>query len=383
MTHSHILQIDKIDDIINSIKNKAGISPVNISHWDSGQDFQKLLMQHLNMPYVENITNYIYGYDLPQTLKSELLCKLNCSANPKTCTLFASATNAISNIIILLKKVRTKSVLILRPVYYTVYESLLYLKDIKSIIKPLTYNSITGEYHIPISELKKFSYDVLWITQPVFSTGVYIPISEIYESCKLYNLVVLDCSLCSISHLQSLMKSLPKNVIIFACPHKLIGINGLKFCFVITPENITDLLENIVDVFTGSLPITVPLSIKHFLSDNYDICYEHTEEYIRNLKKQCICLYNVYNNIVEYNLKSTGIYGLVKLRQYKYTENINFPSLEKMMSEIFVAYLPNNINYGIKENGYSFRVNYTLDENILLPALSRLFTYLNDIHPEL
>lgn len=54
-----------------------------------------------------------------------------------------------------------------------------------------------------------------------------------------------------------------------------------------------------------------------------------------------------------------------------------------MMSEIFVAYLPNNINYGIKENGYSFRVNYSLDENILLPALSRLFTYLNEIHPEL
>lgn len=322
--HSHILQIDKIENIINSVNNNFGVLPVNISHWNSGQNFQNLIMHHLDMPHLENITNYIYSYDLPQILKSKLLCKLNCSVNPQTCTLFASATNAISNIIILLNKVHTKSVLILSPVYYTVCESLLYLKDIKPIIKPLIYDSITGEYHIPISEFKKNSYDVLWITQPVFSTGVYIPISEIYESCILFNLVVLDCSLCSISKLQLIMESLPQNVIILGCPHKLIGINSLKYCFVVTPQNITDSLEDVVDIFSGSLPATVPLSINHFLSDNYNICYKYAEEYISNLKNKCICLYNKYSNIVEYNLKSTGIYGLLRLRQYKYAEDINF-----------------------------------------------------------
>lgn len=376
-----ISYIDEVERIINKVTLQTGISPVNVSTWNSGDQYQRSLLEVLNLSKVDSIANYIYSYDIPNTLKESLLHKINRTSSTNSCAFFTSATSAISSIAMISYKKAIKKVVIVQPSYYTVQECFKSYNDIDVVSISLLYSEKDCLYHIPIDKFNTIEADVIWLTQPVFSTGVYLLVHEISELCNRFPLVVIDCSLCSLNQIQLLSKVTPQNTIIIGSPHKLIGLNSLKFCYVVGSNKFIDELEDIIDIHFGSLPITVPIALSHFLSKNFELCFNVTETYILGLRKKCEEIYKSFTSNIFYNSNSCGIYGMILVNDSILNQVVSSSELYKIFSQTFVAFIP-EITYDIHPNTCGFRVNYTLNDNILIPAIGKLLTYLTG-HPPL
>lgn len=376
-----ISYIDEVEKIINHVTLQTGISPVNVSTWNSGDQYQRLLLGVLNLPKVDSIAKYIYSYDMPSTQKDALLHKINRTLGINSCAFFTSATSAISSIAMISHKRAIKKVVIVQPSYYTVQECFKSYNDIDVVSISLSYSKKDCLYHIPIDKFNDIKADVIWITQPVFSTGVYLLVHEICELCNNFPIVVIDCSLCSLNQIQLLSKAIPQNAIIIGSPHKLIGLNGLKFSYVVGSNKFIDELEDIIDINFGSLPITVPIALSHFLSENYESCSNITDTYILRTRKKCEEIYKSYAPNILYNLNSCGIYGMILVNNSILNQIVSNTELYRIFSHTFVAFIPEK-TYDIHPNTCGFRVNYTLNENILIPAIGKLLTYLAD-HPQI
>lgn len=374
-----ISYIDEVESIINNITLQNGISPINISTWNSGEHYQHSLLKVLNLPKADNITDYIYGYDISQNLKVSLLHKINWDTDYCSCSLFTSATSAISSIAMALYKKATSKVLVVQPSYYTVQESLNFYKNIDVVSVSLSYSENDELYHIPFDKIYDIDADVIWLTQPVFSTGVYLSADEVHEVCNRFPKVVIDCSLCSLKQTHILSKIVSNNTIIIGSPHKLIGLNGLKFCYVVGSKEFIDMLEDIVDIHLGGLPVTVPIAFSHFLSENFELCANVTETYVLKMRKKCEEIYKSFASQVSYNSNSCGIYGMIHVNDSISSHNVSYSDLYDIFSKTLVAFIPENTDT-IHLNSCNFRVNYTLDDNKLLPAIGKLLTYLSD-HP--
>ena len=374
-----ISYIDEVEKIINNVTLQTGISPVNISTWNSGEKYQRSLLEVLNLSKVDNIANYIYSYDIPNTLKKSLLHKINRNSNANSCAFFTSATSAISSIAMLSYKRAIKKVVVVQPSYYTVQECFKSYTDIDVASISLSYSKKDCLYHIPVDKLNYSEAGIIWLTQPVFSTGVYLSVHEIIELCDRFPLVVIDCSLCSLNQIQLISKLTPPNTIIIGSPHKLIGLNSLKFCYVVGLDEFIDELEDIIDIHFGSLPVTVPIALSHFLSANFELCTNATEKYILRMRKKCEEIYKSFTSNISYNQNSCGIYGMVLVSNSILNQIVSCSELYRIFSQTLVAFIP-EITADIHPNTYGFRVNYTLNDNILIPAIGKLLTYLTD-HP--
>lgn len=374
-----ISYIDEVEEIISTVTLQTGITPVNISTWNSGEQYQRSLLETLNLSKADNIANYIYSYDIPKTLKESLLHKINRTSNANSCAFFTSATSAISSIAMISYKRAIKKVVVLQPSYYTVQECFKSYNDIDVVSISLSYSKKDCLYHIPIDKFNNIEAGVIWVTQPVFSTGVYLSVHEISELCNKSPLVVIDCSLCSLNQIQLLSKTAPKNIIIIGCPHKIIGLNSLKFCYVVGSNEFIDELEDIIDIHFGSLPVTIPIALSHFLSRNFESCTNITETYISRMRKKCEEIYKSFTPNIFYNSNSCGIYGMILVNDSTLNRVVSCSELYKIFSRTLVAFIP-EITADMHPNTYGFRVNYTLNDNILLPAIGKLLTYLTD-HP--
>ena len=363
--------IDEVEKIIDNVRLQTGVSPINISTWNSGEQYQSSLLAVLNLPKTANIADYIYSYDISHNLKKSLLRKINRN-------LFTSATCAISSIAMMLYKNAISRIIILQPSYYTVQECFKFYNGIDVVSISLSYSADDGLYHIPFDKLNDINADVIWITQPVFSTGVYLSAFEINKVCSIFSKVVVDCSLCSLEQVQILSKIVSNNTIIIGSPHKLIGLNSLKFCYVVGSNECIDTLEDIVDIHLGGLPATVPIALSHFLSENFELCSKVSITYIMKMRKKCEEIYKSFTPNILYNSNSCGTYGMILLNDSIFEHKVRHSQLHRIISETLVAFIPEN-TFDIHPNTCGFRIN-TLNDNILLPSIGKLLTYLTD-HP--
>ena len=169
--------------------------------------------------------DYNYSYSFNSELKSKLLMKHN-SFNSDV-VLFNSATSAISTICTTLKALNFKKICLLCPAYFSVYES---FKILNFDVKCINYK-YDGKYHIPFDLIEKDT-EIIWITQPVFSTGTYIDDSELQELFAMPQIIICDGSMCdTINNLPNFAIDCKKNILLFS-PQKTIGLNGIKFCYI-------------------------------------------------------------------------------------------------------------------------------------------------------
>ena len=134
-----------------------------------------------------------------------------------------------------------------------------------------------GEYSLPLDQIRSGDCDVVWITSPIFSTGVYLDTAEIEKIKTLLKqgyFVVADESFALNG--QELVRKIGihRNFLSICSPHKSISCNGIKFSGIITSEEYEDVLEQWVDVLCGNLPLSSHIALYHFLSGNYDECCE-------------------------------------------------------------------------------------------------------------
>ena len=98
----HYKQIDIIRQAERQVETNFKIKPYDISHWNSGEEYKKLLLSALELPPLSNLSDYCYSYSYSNKVKTRILSQH--SFINAACTIFNSATAAIATICCALKE---------------------------------------------------------------------------------------------------------------------------------------------------------------------------------------------------------------------------------------------------------------------------------------
>lgn len=367
-----ISQTTFLDEIFKLEKNKEKsehIKITNISYWNSSSAYKQYMEKFILLDFQQDIFDYTYTYDITKYQRLQIMKKLKAlNPNDTMCLLSSSGTNSILNAVNYLKLHNYEKLAILLPSYYAV-EQCCQIYNIA--YEKVNMQYLNGQYEIPLKYLLEHYFDAVWLTSPVYSTGISYNNCQINDIKKLITnniLVIADETLAMPN--QMLIRKIPINDYFFSicCPHKPLFINKMKFSAFICPKKNDDFLEQWVDILSGSLLFSNLMAIQHFLSDNFNECIKAAQHWYKNTINEVCHTVQQFPGIL-YNLDETGPYKTI----YLTTPGIEIEKLDNINSLIvrdYISYIP------LKFNGYGgFRINLSLNPADLSNALYRILKF--------
>lgn len=368
----HIFELDKIFNTEKQVYEGRHIEVTNISYWNASKKYQEYILKCINLFSEKDIFNYKYTYDIPYELRREITSKLGCQNERDTmCLLTSSSTQSIMNIINYLKLFNYRKLCILTPAYFSVEES---CKILGMPYEKKNLSFYDREYIIPVDEILKNDYDVVWLTSPIYSTGVVfssLQISNIKRIVDSEILVIADESLALPG--QELLNKIPVSKYFFSIvsPHKPLYINSIKFSAILCPKENDDFLEQWIDVLSGSLLYSNTMAISHYLSSNYQHCVEQSIKWffkgLRVIEEVLEQFPYAYCDTI-----SIGSYKCIYLETRNNINDIN--NIRRLINNQFVSYIPGIYN-GFDNGTPCFRINMSLDSMELENALYRILRF--------
>ncbi len=340
----YINEIFQIDDILEEEKRIARekeIKVINVSHWNTAPTYQEYMLKNIILNHENNIFDYVYSYDFKKMTREQILCKVGVE-NKKNCMclLTPSSTISILNIINYLKLNGYHKLCILEPAYFSVEQACIAF-GLNYQKKSLEYRE--WHYSLPsVNEIIEGNFDAIWITSPIYSSGIKYNDSQINTIKKLINrnvLVIADETL-SLSG-QELCRRIPisRNFFSIYSPHKALFINSIKFSAIVCPLENDDFFEQWIDVLGGGLLSSNVTAILHFLSDNFDYCTQKSTKWFKNtlnvvqeVLKQFPKVYCDTNDI--------GAYKLIIINSNKKTNINDIACIVDIMHKKYVSYIP-------------------------------------------
>lgn len=374
-------RLNNIEDIINlqeKFYKENGMYPLNVSNWTVSDIFRKEMESLFRHNMTNSPIDYLYSYNISSEVKNKVMQKLGVSESnisSKTCTFFPSNSLSIINVCNLLQKIQCKKIGILYPAYFSI-SACLNTYGLKTI--PFYITRKQQKYFIPIEDILRKKPDALWITSPIYSTGVSYDHNNIDIIEKILQLgiqVILDESFCIKG--QELIRKFSKykNFISIYSPHKAISFNSYKFSSIICEDCYEDLLDQWLDVFCGNLPQTSIAAINHYLSDNYDICYQGFQNFIKHAYDRVISVLHRFSNI-DFDYITYGNLMTIYIKNLDYTKSQSMDFLLDVLNNTYALYYPGYLNGFAKSMGFCFRINLALYNSEFIASFERLLAYL-------
>lgn len=370
----NIFKLDKILNYEKSVIKKKKAPITNISYWNASKKYQEYISKYIRLNYEKDIFNYKYTYDIPLEFRQNIIKKLGCLNSSNTmCLLTSSSTQSILNVINFLKNFNYNKLCILTPAYFSVEES---CKIIRMPYGKMSLLFSDNKYIIPFEDILNNGYDVVWLTSPIYSTGVEFSSSQVSKLKNLIDLgilVIADESLALPG--QELVHKIPISKYFFSIfsPHKPLYINNIKFSGILCPKENDDFLEQWIDVLGGGLLHSNIIAISHYLSKNYQDCLEKSIKWFKKGN-------DIVNMVVGQfpysycDTASVNPYKCIYLEPQN-GKNINeLNDIFQLISTQLISYIPGIYN-GFGKNVQCFRVNMSLDAMELETALYRILQY--------
>ncbi len=223
--------IDDIHKMERNYQKKHSVLPINISSWSSTADYESFMSAIIQISDYNKLTPYIYSYDFDDEFSKTIKQKLSI---PDEFGYIATANNTISIVCIAnyIKQYKFKRILIINPTYFSFEKSFDALNIQYQCISMINCD---GVYTLPQKQILQGNFDIIIITNPIFSSGSYLNQSDIAflnkiasNNCK----IVLDESFSTFGN--ELVRKIPnKNIIHIYCPHKSLSLNSYKFSLLI------------------------------------------------------------------------------------------------------------------------------------------------------
>ena len=374
--------IHQIESLMSQWRADHGTAPVHVSHWNpSNEVLQNLQTQVPPSSFLNPLTSlqtcdpipYRYSQGLPST--EAVLSKLGFSADRVGALITENGTTSISTVANWLKLNGITEVTLLTPYYYATSYSLLRLGI--SIREIALERTAGGAYRLP-GDLALLSHQALWVTNPVYSTGLY----SLEASCDLLRriadsgaIVIADESLALRPTATARSLGGHDNFVGIYTPHKSICMNGVKFSIVVTHPRHQATLEDWAEVLSGGLSLSVS-SIQHFVTSSFDGYRESFLQLMRKTRDWHIDLVDGFDGTVELDEGSEGhfVMAYVPGLAAKLGSRIDF--LAEILQETGCIIVP-GFHSGFPERSeFCFRVNLARDSEAFRDALSNLYSFL-------
>lgn len=378
MLIERLSDIERINALELEFERTTGIKPFNVSSWYVSECFKTKFFQYFSPPMIGNAVDYVYSYSIEKELRNRALEKLGADDIDNTMILVTpNNTISIINAVNLIKCCGYKKVCIVNPSYFSV------LKALQSIGLPysmINMRRIKDTYSIPLEEILTCDCDAIWITSPVFSTGVYLGIEEQQKIKVLLNkgfFVVTDESFAL--HGYELIRQIGthKNFVSIYSPHKSISCNGIKFSCIITSTEFEDFLEQWVDVLCGNLPLSSYVAFYHFLSDNFNRCHKLFVDEMEMTRRTIKPLLEGKHHYTDQT--SAGSLSTIYFQNipFEYTKTDVF--FQNLLENTYSSIYPGWLNGFGHDTNLCFRINLALDGIQFRQSLIRIIKYLESL----
>lgn len=380
MLIERLSDIERLNGLEDKFQKETGIKPFNVSSWTVSEDFKEKFLQCFCPPPTGNAVDYVYTYSFTEELRNRVLIKLGVRAedvDDAMLLVLPNNTIAIVNAANLLKLCGYSKVCIVNPAYFSVSQT---LRSMEIPFSTVSMERRDGKYSLPLDRIRSGGCDAVWITMPVFSTGVYLETTEINKIMTLLKdgyFVVVDESFALYGRELVRKIGIHRNFLTICSPHKSISCNGIKFSGIITSKEYVDVLEQWVDVLCGNLPLSSCIALHHFLSGNYDECCEMFQAEMEAAKRAIQPLLEGRHHTTDW--KSAG--SLLTL----YFDNVPFAHTKTdtffidLMKNTYSSILPGWLNGLGADTNLCFRVNLALDGSSLRHALVRIVRYFESL----
>lgn len=375
MLINRLIDLDEIQTLEKKYADENNILVNNISTWKISKEYKEYMLDFFNTnSFHANWMDYMYSYNISQTIKEKVKNKLGCY-NQNTIPYFTQ-NNTISIVYLCnLMKLNNKRNCILIPSYFSI-ENVFYALDSKVEKKKLQYNN--GIYDIPSIE-SLLEFDVIWLTSPTFSTGVYFndkTINKLEELLKKNIIIIADESFCNLGNELIRRFQSYENFIGIYSPHKAISMNGLKFSVILCNEKYEEPLEHWADVLGGNLSTSNIDAIYHFVSNNFDQCLEAFNLWISKTEDEICEIMSNYTNFV-YAKNSKGCMRMIFAKNISYDNSYKKSFYIKLLNATNTMIYPGAINGFTEEYGFSFRINLLLYNDFFKYSFIRILNFLN------
>ncbi len=115
MSHSiwELEFLEKLEKLATCHEQTTGVSPLNVSHWDTSTEFRRQVEGLLRLPITPNYLDYIYSYDLEDLTSIQQKLGFTC---PRTSLLVTPAgTTAMLLAVHWLRSIGIQRLLVVAP----------------------------------------------------------------------------------------------------------------------------------------------------------------------------------------------------------------------------------------------------------------------------
>lgn len=376
--------IHEIEALASRWRDDHGKAPVNVSHWNPSDEFLGRLQRHLApslfdpLAHVQACDPVPYRYSQGLPIRAAMLAKLGFSSDRVYALITENGTSSISTVANWLKLMGVAEVVLLAPYYYATLHSLRRL-GIAVRQVPLE-RTADGAYRLPaLAELDLRPRDALWITNPVYSTGLY----ALEQSCDALRqlaqagvLVVADESLAL--RPTAIARSLDghENFAGIYTPHKSICMNGIKFSAVVVHPRHQTTLEDWADVLSGGLSVSAIVAIQHFITPSFDERRAGCCQLLRKTRDWHIDLVGSFGGAIALDAESEGhfVMAYVAGLAAEFGNRIDF--LKEILEETGCILVPGFRSGFDERSGFCFRINLARDSDEFRSGLKKLYSFL-------
>ena len=373
-----LLNLDDIESEEMLYLKKYGYFPFNVSTWNPSSYFsQKFLDHQLELPSLDYIS-YIYSYELNHNLINTV--ESNLGGNNLGCTIVNTGTSAISLVTSVLKQVHVKRVLLVCPIYYSVIYN--FLEKGIAVDNVYMHRKNNG-YALPREEImnKIAEVDAIWITNPIYNTGIYLDIDDInFLKCAIPSRITLICDDCFANCGMEMVRYLgsrPQYISIHD-PLKQIMINGLKFSCVLYSLQYEHIFEQWSDIVCGSLSYSTLQSVEFFISEKFKQIRLELQSHFLKMDKYFEELSREFPLISIDNRDHLGHMRMCYMHHLPFDFLEDKENLHNFIDETGTSIIPGNRFHFSNNCGFCFRVNYGRECSEFWDALIQIFIYLSE-----
>lgn len=365
-------QLSAIDAISAEYESAFGSPPFNLSHWDPSEHVMRAVLPHLDLPVTGIVAPYLYAYDLD--LRECVLDRLGVP-DPKRrrALIVPTGTSSIMFAVWWLRSRGVEHVLVLCPSYFPVF----YACDMVGLAHSRVYlDRVHGTWELPragITRAMHASATALWVTNPVYCTGVSLGESDaqfINTFLAEGGIVVLDeCLALSGQELGRQLSPTPGLLGLYS-PHKGISLNAVKFGAIVFDASFERFFTDWTDILVGGLGASNYNALLHFLGENFLRVQRAFMERIRSAREQVCQL--VASRYLDVDPLAEGYF----MTCYAPSAPHDCAFLRDLVFRTGAIMIPGSRNHFSPDLGFNFRINLARDCPQFLAALVRTLDYL-------
>lgn len=375
--------IEQIETLAADWRARHGRAPVNVSHWNPAEDLGAQLRHGaptgapdgaLACLAAHDPIPYRYSHTLPAL--DTVLGKLGFAGESVGALIAENGTTCIAAVANWLKLNGITEVVLLTPYYFTTPHNMRRLGiTVREVPLACARN---GTYALP-DDLDLRRGQALWLTNPVYSTGVY----ALEQHCDALRrmadrgaIIVADEALALRPSALAREFGGHANFVGIYTPHKSVCMNGIKFSAIVFHPRHQAAFADWAEVLSGALSLAAVAAVEHFVSpafDAYRADFLALTARVRQWHRQLV--YSVAG-AVEIDAASEGHFLMVYVPALPAQLGHDIDFLAEALEQSGCTLVPGTRSGFDARRGFCFRVNLARDCEVFRDGLRALYEFL-------